>query len=65
MKVKVTEIEIGNVVKGNLVSGFHTVAKIGTSAAELRNTSTSYSFFDVDGKEFFIGRVNAKATLQD
>jgi hypothetical protein len=63
MKVKVTEVTVGQSVKGNLVSGFHTVAAIKANASHLQNTSTQLTFVNEDGVEFFVGRISAKATL--
>ena len=62
-KVQVIDVKIGDAVRGNLIPGTHVVAAIRTGAAHLKNTSTQYTFVNADGAEFFIGRVNAKATL--
>lgn len=65
VKVPVTEIIEGATVKGNLIGGFHVVTRIVIRTAVLRNTSTSYSFYNEADEEFFIGRINAKATLRN
>ena len=66
-KVQVAEIKVGDVVKGLsfMKAGFHTVAEIRSNASHMKNTSTELRFIDADGDEFFVGRMNAKATIQD
>ena len=62
-KLLVPEVKVGMTVKGNLIGGTHEIAAIRTRPNVLRNTSTEYSFYDVDGREVFIGRISAKATI--
>lgn len=62
-KVGVADVKVGDVVKGNLIGGDHTVAKITNPSTTLKNTHVTYEFHDADGKTFFVGNKNAKATI--
>lgn len=62
-KVNVAEVKVGDTVKGNLISGDHTVAKITNPSTTLKNNHVTYEFHDADGKTFFVGNKNAKATV--
>ena len=63
VKVRVTEVEIGQTVKGNLIGGSHVIAKIDNGTMELRNTQTTYKLYNEAGEMFFIGNGNSKVTL--